>query len=121
MVSANFREELRSYPVRYYSEGEEVYTETEQYGSTPSLAEPEAREGYTFAGWYLDEEYAHPASIAAVQGETKLYAKWEPVSSQKPFPVLAVVAVAVAVAVAFSVLAVGAVITLVVVIKHRTK
>ena len=45
------------------------------------VAEPEAptREGYTFAGWYFDENYEKPFNFGSVvvDGDATLYAKWE--------------------------------------------
>ena len=60
--------------------GTDVPSQTLMYDEF--LAEPEAptREGYVFAGWYLDKDYTNPwkFDVNTVGGDIKLYAKWEP-------------------------------------------
>ena len=69
------------YTVSFDSKGgTDVAAQTDlKYGD--HVAEPPAptREGYTFAGWYFDENYAHPFDFETVivDGSTTLYARWE--------------------------------------------
>ncbi len=90
-VKAKYKEVLRSYPVKYYSEGF-LYQEAQTaYGEKVALPTPE-REGYTFAGWYLDEGLSESAENKAVDGEVRLYAKWEKKSSLGIGGIVAIVA-----------------------------
>lgn len=44
---------------------------------TPAAAPDEpAKSGYTFAGWYTDEDLKTPASFDSITASTTLYAKW---------------------------------------------
>lgn len=64
---------LHTYTLTLY-EGETPRKVTAHYGD--ALPVPEARKGYTFAGWYLDE--AHTMSAGeGVESDQTLYAAWE--------------------------------------------
>lgn len=45
-----------------------------------------AREGYDFAGWYLDPETTRPAEGAVIVADTVLYARWEERPAPQPSP-----------------------------------
>ncbi len=75
-VKAKYKQTLRSYPVKYYSEGFLYAEEQRAYGEKVSLPVPE-REGYSFDGWYLDEALTESAENKEVNGEVHLYAKWK--------------------------------------------
>ena len=49
------------------------------YGDPVQEPEPPTREGYTFAGWYLDEncQYLFDFDTVIIEGSTTLYARWE--------------------------------------------
>ena len=51
---------------------------TYPYKSSVSVStETPTRDGYTFAGWYLDQELSQPAGTSVtIEGNTTLYAKW---------------------------------------------
>ena len=60
--------------------GTDVAAQTDlMYGDYVTEPEPPTREGYTFAGWYFDENYIYPFDFASVivDGSTTLYARWE--------------------------------------------
>ncbi len=60
--------------------GTDVPAQTDlMYGDHVAEPEPPTREGYTFAGWYFDENYARPFDFETVivDGSTTLYARWE--------------------------------------------
>ncbi len=76
VATARYRQVARTYPVKYYSKGLLYEEKAIAYGEKVPLPTPE-REGYVFAGWYLDEELSSPAENATVNGELHLYAKWD--------------------------------------------
>lgn len=49
-----------------------------EYGELVEVAEPPAREGYTFEGWYLDPSCMEPWNLESdqVTAAITLYAKW---------------------------------------------
>ena len=60
--------------------GTDVPAQTDlMYGDHVTEPEPPTREGYTFAGWYFDENCQRPFDFATVivDGSTSLYARWE--------------------------------------------
>ena len=69
------------YTVSFDSKGgTDVAAQTDlMYGDYVTEPEPPTREGYTFAGWYFDENYIYPFDFASVivDGSTTLYARWE--------------------------------------------
>ena len=69
------------YTVSFDSKGgTDVASQTDlMYGDLVTEPEPPTREGYTFAGWYFDENYAYPFDFETVivDGSTTLYARWE--------------------------------------------
>ena len=69
------------YTVSFDSKGgTDVAAQTDlMYGDLVTEPEPPTREGYTFAGWYFDENYAYPFDFETVivDGSTTLYARWE--------------------------------------------
>ena len=59
--------------------GTDVAAQTDlMYGDHVAEPEPPTREGYTFTGWYFDENCQHPFDFAStiVDGSTTLYAGW---------------------------------------------
>ena len=73
----------KSFPLSYDSTGGSyVGGGTYAYGSTAAVSSTvPTREGYTFAGWYLDEACTQAAgSSITIEGDTTLYAKWNPES-----------------------------------------
>lgn len=69
------------YTVSFDSKGgTDVAAQTDlKYGDHVAEPEPPTREGYTFAGWYFDENYNYPFDFETVivDGSTTLYARWE--------------------------------------------
>ena len=60
--------------------GTDVAAQTDlMYGDHVAEPEPPTREGYTFAGWYFDENCTRPFDFETVivDGSTTLYARWE--------------------------------------------
>ena len=59
--------------------GTDVPVQSQMWGETLELPEPPTREGYTFAGWYFDENCQYPFDFTTVivDGSTTLYARWE--------------------------------------------
>ena len=60
--------------------GTDVAAQTDlKYGDHVAEPEPPTREGYTFAGWYFDENCQYPFDFETVivDGSTTLYARWE--------------------------------------------
>ncbi len=85
-VSARFERKIRSYSVRFLCDGVPKQESTLEYGSKiiPPDAVPE-REGYTFAGWYLDEQCTQEAEpFPTVTGDADFYAKWEKIGEEEP-------------------------------------
>ncbi len=70
----------RDVTVRFFDGKEVVKTVTEKYVVQLDLSTivPEAKEGYTFVGWYRDKELTKRASTQfKVINDTDLYAKWQ--------------------------------------------
>ncbi len=69
------------YTVSFDSKGgTDVPAQTDlKYGDYVAEPEPPTREGYTFAGWYFDENCQYPFDFTTVivDGSTTLYARWE--------------------------------------------
>lgn len=68
--------------VRYY-DGDELLHTARVWKENPleAVYEPEAREGYTFGGWYVDETYTEKFDFTAeLHASHRVYAKWVPVS-----------------------------------------
>lgn len=66
--------------VRYY-DGEELLHTARVWKENPleAVYEPEAREGYTFAGWYTDTEYTETFDFTEpLLASHRVYAKWVP-------------------------------------------
>ncbi|MDO4621502.1 MAG: InlB B-repeat-containing protein [Eubacteriales bacterium] len=58
--------------------GSEVPAQVIAEGETPAAPETPVREGYTFTGWFADEELTVPYDFAAeVTGDITLYAGWK--------------------------------------------
>ena len=55
------------------------------FGSTINLTKitPEAREGYTFTGWYADPACTKPITKLVVTGDMELYAGWEEIAVEE--------------------------------------
>ena len=76
--------ELRDpgYTITFDSKGgTDVAAQTDlMYGDHVTEPEPPTREGYTFAGWYLDVNYEYPFDFddTIVDASATLYARWEP-------------------------------------------
>ena len=61
--------------------GTDVPSQTDlMYGDYVAEPEPPTREGYTFAGWYRDENCMYPFDFenTIVDASATLYADWEP-------------------------------------------
>ncbi|MDD4077187.1 MAG: InlB B-repeat-containing protein [Bacilli bacterium] len=59
--------------------GTSINSKLVNYGDQiDSIEEVTKKEGYEFAGWYLDAETVNPFSGIKVKDHTKLYAKWNP-------------------------------------------
>lgn len=70
------------YPVTFDSRGgSPVEAQLRLPGELPEEPEAPEREGYTFAGWYRDDGCTEPWDFARdrTDGETALYAGWDPV------------------------------------------
>ena len=69
------------YTVSFDSKGgTDVAAQTDlKYGDHVAEPEPPTREGYTFGGWYFDENCQNPFDFETVivDGSTTLYARWE--------------------------------------------
>lgn len=46
------------------------------YGETPTLPEPPTKEGYNFAGWYIDSDFTVEADFTHITSDMNVYAKW---------------------------------------------
>ena len=60
--------------------GTDVAAQTDlKYGDHVTEPEPPTREGYSFVGWYFDENCQYPFDFGTVivDGSTTLYARWE--------------------------------------------
>lgn len=66
------------FQVEYNSKGgSDVPTQTYQYMDPLELPEPPTREGWTFDGWYLDENFQIPVQEGmSVEQSMTLYADW---------------------------------------------
>ncbi len=75
-----------TYNITYISAGvEQTWLEPNQYthGFVQTLATPDPREGYTFDGWFVDDQFNGDAVTevpANATGDKMFYAKWTPVS-----------------------------------------
>lgn len=69
-------EEPVSYSVHFTSETEDYETQVILEGNTAVRLEDPTKEGYTFAGWYLDGELFDFSTT--IVSDTVLVAKWEP-------------------------------------------
>ncbi len=70
------------YKLEFIVEGEVYYSQTTNGYSRINPPEDPSREGYSFAGWYFDEEYTeeyHSDSLEKnpIKQDTRIYAKWE--------------------------------------------
>lgn len=67
------------YTVSYDSRGgSDVQSQVYQYQEELVLPQEPTREGYTFAGWYLDQEAKVPIELPVlVEGSTQYYAGWQ--------------------------------------------
>ena len=65
-----------------------IYTEqTVEEGDTATKPQDPSKEGYTFEGWYLDEDCTIPYDFnTPVTGDITLYAKWTKVVEPEPVP-----------------------------------
>ncbi len=71
--------QINQYTVTFDTTGGSSMDEiTLDYGSELSLITEPIKDGYTFAGWYLDSELTIPFSLTTMPAEdVTLYAKWE--------------------------------------------
>ncbi len=77
-LTAYFEQKIRSYSVRFLCDGVPKQESTLEYGTqiVPPDDLPE-KEGYTFVGWYLDEQCTQKAEpFPTVTGDIDFYAKW---------------------------------------------
>lgn len=67
------------YTVSYDSRGgSDVQSQVYQYQEELVLPQEPTREGYTFTGWYLDQEAKVPIELPVlVEGSTQYYASWQ--------------------------------------------
>lgn len=72
--------QVRLYKITFVSYAEIGVTEiTAEYGTPINPPTDPIRQGYTFKGWYLDEETTIPYEFTVMPAEDiTLYAKWEP-------------------------------------------
>lgn len=72
--------QVRLYKITFVSYAEIGVTEiTAEYGTPINPPSDPIRQGYTFKGWYLDEETTIPYEFTVMPAEDiTLYAKWEP-------------------------------------------
>lgn len=70
--------ELNEYTVTFHTNGgTEVAAQTVQYGKYPVKPVNPKKEGFTFAGWFLDEELTQPYRFnVSVKADMDLYANW---------------------------------------------
>ena len=61
----------------YCTSGWETRTYTKQLKYGASLPQ-QYRDGYTFGGWFLDQEYTQPYTGTMTSADLTIYAKWEP-------------------------------------------
>lgn len=68
------------YTISYDSRGgSDVAQQTVQFQDPLEPAAAPARDGYTFTGWYIDENCTIPAKPGApVENSMELYAGWKP-------------------------------------------
>lgn len=63
--------------VSFIAEGAETQVQEVSKGGVASEPAVPARDGYTFAGWYADEDFTHLYDFAGkVQGDVNVYALW---------------------------------------------
>ena len=63
--------------VSFIAEGTDTQTQEVSKGSVATQPADPAREGYTFAGWYADEDYTHTYDFSApVESDLNVYALW---------------------------------------------
>lgn len=63
--------------VSFIAEGADTQTQEVSKGATATEPAAPVREGYTFAGWYADEDYTHLYDFSAkVEGDVNVYALW---------------------------------------------
>ncbi|NCB48764.1 MAG: hypothetical protein EOM55_04010 [Clostridia bacterium] len=75
-ITMNAMWEINEYTISFEDDYVNVDALTQNYGSTVTLPNP-TRDGYTFNGWYLDEELTQVADISAMGSEDiTLYAGW---------------------------------------------
>ena len=70
--------DIQKYTVEFIN-GNETITQTIEYGSTVQLPEATNKVGYTFAGWYTESGQQWQEETIVDQN-TKLYAKYEPIT-----------------------------------------
>lgn len=81
-VTAIFEEKLMTCYAHFTSDGEEYNSLRFNYGDALTFPRPPERKGYTFGGWYYDQEFTRKANTGdVVEGDLVLYAKWETGSS----------------------------------------
>ena len=69
------------YTVIYMDGDTEIHREQVAYGSTITYAQPDAKEGFTFEGWYQDNGFVTPWDMSqGVGGNVTLYAKYTAVT-----------------------------------------
>lgn len=69
------------YTVIYMDGDTEIHREQVAYGSTITYAQPDAKEGFTFEGWYQDNDFVTPWDMSqGVGGNVTLYAKYTAVT-----------------------------------------
>ena len=69
----------KNFTVSYQTNGGSyVQAVSAPYGSTVTLDRgTSTRKGYSFDGWYADEQLSEPVTSVAVNGHTTVYAKWK--------------------------------------------
>ncbi|MCI9416431.1 MAG: leucine-rich repeat protein [Eubacterium sp.] len=69
--------DTREFTITYMDGNQKIKEEQVRVGTTLTPPELEAKEGYTFAGWYMDEEFLHEFKAGMrIVSNTTLHAKW---------------------------------------------
>ncbi|MHC5229821.1 choice-of-anchor L domain-containing protein [Enterococcus sp. LJL99] len=84
-IKAIYKKKI-SYPVNFVSNGgSEVDSQTVNINGTADIPTDPIRDGYTFDGWYIDQEMTTLYDFATpVTQATTLYAKWIPKTNYYP-------------------------------------
>ncbi len=77
-----------SYTIAFKSDGEVYKTESVEAGQTIDAPTAPAKEGYTFDGWYEDEDFNNKATFPyTVTKDVTLYAKWTAIPTPSTYAI----------------------------------